>query len=760
MCDEDERYSRQTSAVQTRAGGGIGEMSPDRGGNANRRRDGGAARRTRRSGGRLGLPSLRSGLFISTAVALIAVANGASAADLSPMVTKAPPSPGAYDWSGYYLGGNIGYSWGTSDWSAPPASGTFDLYNAFDSNKLSGSFAIGVQAGYNYMFKNRVVLGAEIEFQAPAWPDVNTGLTTGGQHGFVSPVYGPMNFSETVLDQGTARVRLGYAPGNWLFYATGGFAWTYNQQTMTQLSATGGSASPFVWRLGYAAGVGAEVPFMPNWTAKFEYLYTGYPDKTVTYPDVPGPAVTSNWNQQSLRLGVNYHFNGDASSDSGNSGLMALPMKALKKAEPNDSLWSNANDTINFHAQATFVEQAYPTFSAPYTGPNSAFGAGEGRETFDSTLFAGLRLWQGAEFWVNPEIDQGFGFGNTHGFAAFPSAESYKLGSSYPYARIPRYFVRQTIDLGGDSEKVDADLNQFAGTRTEDRLVLTVGKFGAVDIFDTNKYANNPKTDFLNWAGINAGTFDYAGDAWGLTYGAAAELYKGSWTFRLGLFDLSTTPAGGDSPLAYGVDPTFQQYELFGEIEKRWQLWEQPGKLKITGYLERGRMGSYADAIAYGVATGGPANINAVRQYTSRPGVSANWEQSLTDTIATFGRVGWADPNHEPWDFTDIDEALQLGLAFNGKIWGRPNDTIGSMLMVNGISKIHQEFLNDGGLGILVGDGQLPHYGNEVAWETYYSYALTDTTKLSVDYQFLENPGYNRDRGPANIFAGRIHWQY
>lgn len=144
----------------------------------------------------------------------------------------------------------------------------------------------------------------------------------------------------------------------------------------------------------------------------------------------------------------------------------------------------------------------------------------------DMTLYAGMRLWQGAEFWIDPEIDQGFGLADTHGAAGFPSAAAFKIGASFPYARVQRYFVRQTIDLGGESEKGDADLNKFAGTQTANRLVLTVGKFAITDIFDANNYANNPRGDFLNWSVINAGTFDYASDGWGFTYGAAAERYR------------------------------------------------------------------------------------------------------------------------------------------------------------------------------------------------------------------------------------------
>ena len=148
-------------------------------------------------------------------------------------------------------------------------------------------------------------------------------------------------------------------------------------------------------------------------------------------------------------------------------------------------------------------------------------------------------MWRGAEVWVNPELDQGFGFADTHGAAGFFSGESYKLGASYPYARLQRAFLRQTVNLGGEVGKIDADINWFADRVTENRVVVTVGKFSIADIFDTNKYANNPKTDFLNWALINAGTFDYAGDGWGYSYGAAAEWYQGARPA-----DLSNTPAG------------------------------------------------------------------------------------------------------------------------------------------------------------------------------------------------------------------------
>jgi len=652
------------------------------------------------------------------------------------------PVVSADPWGGFYVGGHLGYAWGNSNWSTRGVSGSINLAQPIDTFNEAGSFLAGLQVGYNYLLPNRVLLGAEADASFPSFPAL-TGLAIGGATTFVSPFFGAQTYSENVLSSGTLRGRIGYvAPGDWLVYATGGFAWTRNQAALTQI-ASGTADSPFLWRLGWAAGAGVEVPVAPNWTAKLEYLYTGFGGKNVDFP-ANGQAFNSNFNLQQLRAGLNYHFGADDAP----AGAAALSSDA---------------DRVNFHSQATFVEQAYPSIRSPYSGPYSLPASGGGRETADVTLYAGLRLWQDAEMWVNPEVDQGFGFGNTHGVAGFPSAESYKLGSEYPYARVQRYFIRQTIDLGGEKQKVDADINQFAGEQTANRLVLTAGKFAIVDMFDTNKYANNPKTDFLNWTVINAGTFDYAGDGWGYSYGGAAEWYQDRWTVRGGVFDLSATPAGGalNAP-AYGLDPNFSQFQIVGEIEERHDLWGQPGKFKITGFLSRGRAGSFQDALDLSSATGMDASLAlaTVRKFSSRPGVSVNLEQQVNENTGVFLRAGWADGNVEPWDFTDVDRTISAGVSLSGKQWGRPDDTWGIAGVINGIASVHQAYFNAGGLGILIGDGQLPNPGAEEIFETYYNYALTSSTKLALDYQFIANPAYNSNRGPANFFAGRIHWQF
>jgi high affinity Mn2+ porin len=671
--------------------------------------------------------------------------------------TKAAPIPyvnsSDYNWNGFYAGGNLGIAWGQSNWtSGPGLSGTSNLFQTIDTFDEAGSFLAGLQGGYNYVLPNRILLGAEVDASFPAFQTLPVGvnpfgLSTGGTFNFNSPTLGPVSFAETALASGTVRGRIGYAPGHWLFYATGGFAWTYNQQSLTQI-ATGNNVTPFLWRLGWAAGAGVEVPVARHWTARLEYLFTDYGKTSATY--LGTQPMSTDFQLQVLRLGLNYQFGND-------SAPFVAPIVTKGGASPEA-------DYLSLHGQSTFVYQGYPTFRSPFLGPNSLWPTGNARETFDLTLFAGLRLWQGAEFWFNPEIDQGHGLADTHGVAGFPSGESYKLGFDYPYARAQRYFVRQTIDLGGEAQKADADVDLFAQSYTANRLVLWVGKFAIVDVFDTNKYANNPKTDFMNWALINAGTFDYAGDAWGYTYGAAAEWYQGIFALRAGLFDLSATPAGGAlNAAAYGLDNTFGQQQYVGEIEERHQLWGQPGKLKVTAFLSHGKAGDFADAIALAQPSqpfaGDPSTALASLRntYRNRTGVSLNLEQQLTETMGMFARAGWADGNIEPWDFTDIDRTVSAGLSINGKNWGRADDTIGVAGIINGLAPNHQAYFAAGGLGILIGDGALPNYGLEQIIETYYSYAITDSTKVTFDYQFIANPAYNADRGPVNAFAGRLH---
>lgn len=430
---------------------------------------------------------------------------------------------------------------------------------------------------------------------------------------------------------------------------------------------------------------------------------------------------------------------------------VALSIATLLASAPEPAL--SAAESFAVHAQFTYVEQESSNFNAPYAGPNS-LSPSRGAETADATLYLGKRLWAGAEVWINGEIDQGFGLDDTLGVAGFPSGEAYKVGKNQPYLRLPRLFVRQTLDLDGASQVVDAAANQLGGSRRDSRVVITIGKFGVGDVFDTNQYAHDPRSDFLNWAAVDAGTFDYAADAWGYTAGAAVEWYCNSWALRGGLFDLS------DVPNSAHLDPGFHEFQSILEIERRHQIAGLPGRLSITAFRSRGRMGLLDDAVDLAKSTGTAVDIAAVRSYRSRSGASLNVEQRLTSDLAVFARLGKAAGNVEPYEFTDIDRTVSAGLSLQGASWHRADDTLGLDIIQNGISAARQRYLDAGGLGILVGDGRLPHPGPEQILESYYSLALLKAVHLAFDYQWINHPAYNRDRGPASVVALRLHAQF
>ena len=377
------------------------------------------------------------------------------------------------------------------------------------------------------------------------------------------------------------------------------------------------------------------------------------------------------------------------------------------------------SETFAVHGQFTYTEQDSDGFDAPYRGRNS-LTPNTGAETVDATLFIGARLWSGSEIWASPEIDQGFGLDDTLGVAGFPSGAQLQL----------------------------------AGARSPDRLVLTAGKMSVVDIFDNNQYAHDPKNDFLNWAAIDAGTFDYAADSWGYSVGAALEWYGGPWAARFGVFDLSDVPNSPD------LEPAFHEFQYDVEIERSFALVGRPGKLRVGAFDSRARMGLLDAAVARALITDSPADVASVRSYRSRLGAYLDLEQELCDGLGLFARAGKDQGNVEAYEFTDIDRTVSAGLSLQGTRWSRGGDTVGFAAILDGISADRERYLNAGGLGVLVGDGKLPHPGPEKIIESYYALSVLQYAHLSLDYQFVTNPGYNRDRGPVSIFAVRVHAQF
>ncbi len=414
---------------------------------------------------------------------------------------------------------------------------------------------------------------------------------------------------------------------------------------------------------------------------------------------------------------------------------------------------STAPESWSLHGQFTLVSQHQPAFRSPHAGANSLTPEASTKETADLTLYLGARLWTGAAFYLNPEIDQGFGLSNTLGAAGFPSGEAYKVGRSRPYLRWNRAFLRQVIGLDGDTETVEAGANALAGSVPANRLTLSAGKLSVGDVFDGNGLAHDPRADFLNWSIIESGAFDYAADAWGYSVGAAADGQFGDWSLRLGVFAMS------DVPNSVVLDKTFRQHEWVAEVEHRHSAWGQPGVLRLLAYLNRADMARYDDALRR--AAGGAApELAAVRKRGNKAGLALNLEQQWADGVGSFARLSTSDGRQEAYDFTEINRSVAGGLVLQGRLWGAPQHRWGGAVAVNALSGAARRYFAAGGMGILIGDGQLPHAGSEQIMETWYAVPLGPQATLTADWQHIANPAYNRDRGPVQLLALRLHAEF
>jgi high affinity Mn2+ porin len=417
------------------------------------------------------------------------------------------------------------------------------------------------------------------------------------------------------------------------------------------------------------------------------------------------------------------------------AALLAVPASAA------DAAW---------YLTATNVTQWHPPFRSSYMGVNSLDPHGRTEETSDLTLYAGARAWRGAEVWLNAEIDQGHGVGNGVGIAGYPSGEA-KIGQSEPYVHLPRLFLRQVFDLSGEAEELEGFANQLAGGRGANHLVLTVGRFSLADIFDSNAYAHDPRADFLNYALIDAGALDYASDPWGFTNGVAAEWTHAAWTLRAGAFQLPRTP---NARITARVD--FGAYTLVGEVERRYRLGEQAGKVKLLAFMNRARMARYDDALELARRTATVPDVSLVRRDTTRAGMVVNLEHEISQAAGVFARASVNEGAKEAYEYTDINRSLAAGLQLKGYCWGRPADVLGVAAVVNALSRSARDYFAAGGIGIVIGDGAL-NYRTEQIVETFYAWRPNRHIAVTLDAQHVRNPAYNADRGPVNLFAVRTH---
>jgi high affinity Mn2+ porin len=406
------------------------------------------------------------------------------------------------------------------------------------------------------------------------------------------------------------------------------------------------------------------------------------------------------------------------------------------------------------HGQFTFVEQFHPGFRSPYQGSDSLTPGAAGRETITFGPVFGRKLWDGAELYISPEWDQGFGLNSSTGSAGVPNNEAFRVGKTDPILTIPRLFVRQVIGLGGAQEHLEGDALQFDETVDVERITITAGKISVWDLFDDNRYSHDARTQFLNWAFVGNGAVDFAADARGFTEGVAVEYNSAGWALRSGIFQVAKFVNGKQLDTEIG-----NAWQALTELEERFTLFERPGKLRALAMVDR----TYA--IDYQASYGGLGPVNAAdplpgfRRYRPSFGFGLNLEQELTDDLGLFARASWNPGQVQEFMFTEIDRHASLGLSLMGTRWGRPSDTVGLAGMLNGLSDHHRAFLAAGNSGFITGDGALD-YATEQIIETYYDWALFKGASIALDYQFIDNPGYNADRGPVSVIGLRLHAEF
>jgi high affinity Mn2+ porin len=653
--------------------------------------------------------------FAVVGLGMLGLGNSAVAADLP---LKAPALKTVYDWTGFYIGGHVGYGGGSLGPGTNPLPEEGQLFPPSITG-LTG----GYQAGYNKQLANHVVLGVEADASFGSPLDA-VRLT-------------PNPFNTTLDYVSTVRGRAGYAFDRWMPYLTGGFAWGHSHVNLND-GAGSVFAAPGQIQTGWTAGAGVEFAVSGNWSAKLEYDYIDLGRQTYDLTGFGLPSVSVDPRVNLVKLGLNYRF-ADAPWVS-SSDKTALP----------------ESDNWNVHAQTTFLPSTYPAFRSPYAGANSLPGGGLTQETWTTTAFLGVRLWQGGEFYFNPELAQGFGIGGTLGIAGFPNGEAQKAGAAEPKIRAQRYYLKQTFGLGGEQEDVPDAANQLPGKRDIDRITVIVGRFAVGDFFDNNAYAHDPRADFMNWAMWSSVAYDFPADLPGYTRGAVVELNRKDWAVRAGVFEVPSAPNSDVLAINGG------NYGTVAELEERYAPFGQPGKLRIGLFANEGSTGNYNQALS--IEGANPAlDINAVmasiRQANLKYGFYLNAEQQIVKDVGLFARVSWNDGQTEILSFSDVDRSASAGLSIKGSFWGRPNDTIGVGGAINGLSDAHRDFLAAGGLGLLIGDGQL-NYRPEQIFETYYAYSVNPHFTVTADYQLITNPAYNADRGPVSVFSARLHGEF
>lgn len=411
----------------------------------------------------------------------------------------------------------------------------------------------------------------------------------------------------------------------------------------------------------------------------------------------------------------------------------------------------------NLFYQATSIGQYHGTFHSPYAGPFSLQDYTERDVSLTTTLFFGLRLTGNTLLYFDPEIAGGRGFSGVNGLANSSNGELPRVASATPKPYLARLYITHDFALGDEKEASDSEPNQLAGPRPLKRYTVTLGRFTLTDFFDNNRYSHDPRAQFMGWAIMYNGAWDYAADVRGYTWGWIHELHLRNWSFR---YASAAMPR-----FANGLRFDRRLFRNRGdqyEGEYRYTLrnhsgQNHPGAIRVLHYENRSNAGTYSEAIRQAEAAGGrPSVIATRRNATLKYGFGLNVEQELFKDIGVFARLGWNDGQTESFAFTAIDRLATAGISLTGSRWRRPLDTVAAEVTTSGLSGVHARYLQMGGYDFLIGDGRL-RYGQETVAETYYNARLFPGFFASFDLQHVANPAFNRDRGPVWIPSLRLH---
>ncbi|HVS27570.1 MAG TPA: carbohydrate porin [Burkholderiales bacterium] len=409
-------------------------------------------------------------------------------------------------------------------------------------------------------------------------------------------------------------------------------------------------------------------------------------------------------------------------------------------------------------AQYTLIAQhLFPFEGGGFSGPNSLRDDGDTQKTQTFGLYSGMKVWDQLQAYFDLELFKGAGVSNSTGLGGLTNGDVVRQGSfnigKRPY--IARAYLRYFWSMDDETIDVVRGVDQLPGTEPSNRIEIKLGKFAANDDFDRNRYANSTRTQFQNWSLWNNTAWDFAADTRGYTNGIMAGYVSPKWALKLGIFQMPTIANGPDLDLP-----------LTKSRGENLELTLQPNHygtvVRLLVYRNVANMGIYRDAIAIGLAQSTVPDIAADDQPGRKKyGLGLNLEQPLADGGETglFARLGWNDGKTETFAFTEVDRTVTFGAQVAGNHWGRTEDRLGIALVVNGLSADHRDYLAAGGSGFVLGDGRL-NYGYEQIMEAYYLLQLGRFVQFSPDFQYIQNPGYNRDRGPAKVIALRLRLSY